>query len=78
MPSAYPPHDWVLTRRRRVGQRIRAVRQDQQRTQEAVALVAGIDRPSLVRIEAGQQSPSLDTLIRLAAALDVELSALVL
>ncbi len=46
-------------------------------TQEALALEAGIDRPSVVRIEAGQQSPTLDTLIRIADALDVPLRDLV-
>lgn len=40
-------------------------------TQETVALNAGLDRPSLVKIEAGKQSPSADTLFRIAEALGV-------
>ncbi|WP_176723549.1 helix-turn-helix transcriptional regulator [Streptomyces sp. TverLS-915] len=39
-------------------------------TQEAVALEAGVDRASLVRIERGQQDPHLSTLLRIAAVLD--------
>jgi transcriptional regulator with XRE-family HTH domain len=42
-----------------------------------VALAAEIDRPSVVRIEQGQQSPTLDTLIRIARVLDVPPSELV-
>jgi transcriptional regulator with XRE-family HTH domain len=46
-------------------------------TQEQIALGAGLDRPSLVNIESGKQSPMLDTLIRIAAALGVDLRDLV-
>jgi len=77
VPSASPPPDWVLARRRAVGDRIRAVRLNANLTQEAVALAAGVDRPSVVRIEQGQQSPTLDTLIRLADAIGVPLADLV-
>jgi len=77
VPSASPPPDWVLVRRRAVGDRIRAVRLHANLTQETVALRAGIDRPSVVRIEQGQQSPTLDTLIRLADAIGVPLADLV-
>ncbi|MFF8447857.1 helix-turn-helix domain-containing protein [Streptomyces leeuwenhoekii] len=74
MPSASPPPDWVLRRRRAVGERIRAARLRARLTQEAVALRAETDRSSVVRIEAGQQSPTIDTLIRLAEAIGVPLS----
>jgi transcriptional regulator with XRE-family HTH domain len=77
VPSASPPPDWVLTRRRAVGERIRAARIHANLTQEAVALRAETDRPSVVRIEQGQQSPTLDTLIRLADAIGVPLRELV-
>ena len=77
MPSASPPPDWVLQRRRQVGERIRAARIDANLTQERVALAAEVDRPSVVRIEQGQQSPTLDTIIRLADAIGVPLSELV-
>ena len=77
MPSAYPPPDWVLARRRAMGEQIRAVRLSAQMTQETVALEAGLDRPSVVRIEAGQQSPTADTLIRIAHVLGVDLRDIV-
>jgi transcriptional regulator with XRE-family HTH domain len=77
VPSASPPPDWVLAERQAVGERIRAARLRANLTQEAVALAAETDRPSVVRIERGQQSPTLDTLIRLAAAIGVPLHELV-
>lgn len=77
VPSAGPPPDWVLARRRAVGVRVRAARLNANLTQEAVALTAGLDRPSIVRIEQGQQSPTIDTLIRVAAAIGVPLRDLV-
>ncbi|MGW4388187.1 helix-turn-helix transcriptional regulator [Streptomyces sp. NPDC004685] len=77
MPSASPPPDWVLARRQVVGSRIKAARLAARMTQETVALEAGIDRPSVVRIEAGQQSPTVDTLIRIAAVLEVDLRDIV-
>jgi transcriptional regulator with XRE-family HTH domain len=67
----------VLTERRAVGERIRAARLHANLTQEAVALAAETDRSSVVRIERGQQSPTLDTLIRLARAIGVSLAELV-
>jgi transcriptional regulator with XRE-family HTH domain len=54
-----------------MGARIRAARKYANLTQETVALGAGTDRPSVVRIEAGQQSPTSDTLVRLARAIGV-------
>ncbi|MFI1371367.1 helix-turn-helix domain-containing protein [Streptomyces longwoodensis] len=77
MPSASPPPDWVLVRRRAVGQSIRSLRLHENLTQEQVSLRSGVDRASLVRIEAGQQSPTVDTLIRIADAIGVPLADLV-
>ncbi|MFF9894995.1 helix-turn-helix domain-containing protein [Streptomyces longispororuber] len=69
--------DSVLARRRAVGERIRAARLHANLTQERVALEAGLDRPSVVRIERGQQTPTLDTLFRIADAIGVPLADLV-
>lgn len=76
MPSA-PPPDWVLTRRRAIGARIRAARIHANLTQEALALRIGIDRPSIVEIEQGQRNATIDTLIRIADAIGVPLADLV-
>jgi transcriptional regulator with XRE-family HTH domain len=74
---ADPSLDWVIARRRAVGDRIREVRLWHNLTQEALGERAGMDRQAINRIEQGHASPRLDTLIRLAAALDVPLAELV-
>ncbi|KOG21824.1 helix-turn-helix domain-containing protein [Streptomyces viridochromogenes] len=76
MPSA-PPPDWVLIRRRAIGERIRAARLHANLSQEKLAELAGMDRQTINRIEQGHASPTLDTLIRIAVALDVPLAGLV-
>ncbi|THA56081.1 XRE family transcriptional regulator [Streptomyces sp. A1136] len=73
--ASLPAH--VLARRRRVAQQIRAARLERNLTQERVALAAGLDRASYVRIEQGQASPLLDTLILVADAIGVPLAHLV-
>ncbi len=60
-----------------LGRAIRTSRVQAGLTQEQVALRAGLDRAGVVRIELGQQSPTTDTLIRIAAALGVTVSDLV-
>ncbi|MEU1372966.1 helix-turn-helix transcriptional regulator [Streptomyces triculaminicus] len=72
-----PPPDWVLTRRRAVGNRIRAVRLHRNLSQERLAELAGLDRQAVNRIEGGVSSPRLDSLLRIADALDVPLATLV-
>lgn len=76
MPSA-PPPDWVLARRRAIGDHIRAARLHANLTQERLGELAGIDRQSINRIEQGHASPVVDNLIRIADALDTSLADLV-
>ncbi|MEU5608476.1 helix-turn-helix transcriptional regulator [Streptomyces sparsogenes] len=76
MPSA-PPPDWVLARRRAVGDRIRELRTWRNLTQERLAERADMDRQAVNRIEQAHQAPGLDSLIRIAEALDVPLAELV-
>ncbi|WP_326592886.1 helix-turn-helix transcriptional regulator [Streptomyces brevispora] len=71
------PRDLVIARRRAVGDRIRAVRLHANLTQEAVSLRSGVSLASYNRIEQGHSSPMLDTLIRIADAIGVDLAALV-
>ncbi|WP_261993777.1 helix-turn-helix domain-containing protein [Streptomyces sp. t39] len=61
----------------RIGERIRAARLRAALTQERVALATGLDRPSVVRIEQGQQAATIDTLILIAHAIGVPLADLV-
>lgn len=77
MPRSSASPDWVLARRRAVGERIRDARVHASLTQEAVALAIPMDRASYVRIELGQASPVLDTLIAIADAIGVPLKELV-
>ncbi|MFD8937342.1 helix-turn-helix domain-containing protein [Streptomyces sp. NPDC059578] len=78
MPAPdHGPPDWVLTRRRAIGDRIRAARRAARLSQERLAERAGMDRQALNRIEQGHSAPRIDTLIRIADALDVPLSSLV-
>jgi transcriptional regulator with XRE-family HTH domain len=77
VPSPAPQPDWVLIRRRAIGDRIRAARLHANLTQETLAELAGMDRQAINRIEQGHQSPLVDNLIRIADALDIPLADLV-
>ncbi|MFJ3834424.1 helix-turn-helix domain-containing protein [Streptomyces sp. NPDC090054] len=78
MPRSVPPPDHVVLRRRRIGDQIRAARLAKNLTQQAVAERAGgMDRATYVRIERGQASPLVDSLILIADAIGVPLSHLV-
>jgi DNA-binding XRE family transcriptional regulator len=64
-------------RRRQIGDRIRAVRSERKLSQEKLAEHAGLDRKTVNRIEQAANSPMLDHLLLIAAALDVSLADLV-
>ncbi|MER5750587.1 helix-turn-helix transcriptional regulator [Streptomyces sp. NPDC002088] len=76
MPSA-PPPDWVLARRRAIGDRIRDARRGRKLSQERLAELAGMDRQAINRIEQGHQAALIDNLIRIADALNTPLADLV-
>lgn len=77
MPRPTPPDDRVLARRRQVGERIRHVRERANLTQLEVCGRSGLDVATYSRIEQGHASPKVDTLIRIADAIGVELEELV-
>ncbi|MEU0332248.1 helix-turn-helix transcriptional regulator [Streptomyces sp. NPDC006193] len=77
MPRPTPPDDRVIARRRQVGVRIRAVREEHNLSQLDVCGRSGIDVATYSRIEQGHSSPKLDTLIRIADAIGVQLVDLV-
>jgi transcriptional regulator with XRE-family HTH domain len=56
--------------------RLRILRLEQHRAQEDVARAAGLSAAHYGRIERGEHSPTVDTLIRLAATLGVDLNTL--
>lgn len=59
--------------RGRMGGRIKSVRKARGFSQERLAEKSGISPKYLSRLEVGQQSPSFESLARLAEALDVEM-----
>lgn len=61
----------------RTGQKIRRFRTSKGLTVEELARRAAMKRPNLSRLEHGKHQPSLDTLERIAAALDVPVAELV-
>ncbi|MFC8520837.1 helix-turn-helix domain-containing protein [Streptomyces sp. NPDC057257] len=77
MPRPTPPDDRVIARRRQVGEQIRHVREHHDLTQQLVCERSGLDVATYSRIEQGHSSPKLDTLIRIADAIGVEVEELV-
>ncbi|MEU6222225.1 helix-turn-helix transcriptional regulator [Streptomyces sp. NPDC047042] len=77
MPRLSATDDRVLARRRQVGEQIRRVREQLNLSQPDVCGRSGIDIATYSRIEQGHSSPLLDTLIRIADAMDVSLTELV-
>ncbi|WP_171110651.1 MULTISPECIES: helix-turn-helix transcriptional regulator [unclassified Streptomyces] len=70
------PDERVIARRRQVGEQIRHVREHHNLTQLDVCGRSGIDVATYSRIENGHASPKLDTLIRIALAIGVDLNEL--
>jgi transcriptional regulator with XRE-family HTH domain len=64
--------------RRRVGERVRALRRRRGLTQLRLAQRAGFSRPSVANVEAGRQNLSLRRLCALADALGVRFDDLIL
>ena len=62
------------TVRRMIGGELRIAREDQGRSQRAVATAAGIDRSHVSRVETGSAAASVDTMSRIASALGGEIS----
>ncbi|MET9517054.1 helix-turn-helix transcriptional regulator [Streptomyces sp. NPDC002994] len=77
MPRSVPPPDWVIARRRAIGDRIRAARLHANLTQQSVAERIGMDRAAYNRVEQGHSAALIDTLIRIADAIGVPLADLV-
>jgi transcriptional regulator with XRE-family HTH domain len=60
-----------------IAARVRAARTERQWTLDALAARSGVSRRMLVQIEHADANPSLATLLKLAAALDITLTELV-
>jgi transcriptional regulator with XRE-family HTH domain len=66
-----------MTPAKQAGMKIKARREKLKMTQAELARLAEISRGYLIRLEAGQQDPTLGTLEKLARALGVKVRALV-
>ena len=62
--------------KKRIGSRIRQIRNDCRMSQEDLAFQADLTTSYLSQIESGKRNPSLETLLRLSSALHVELAEL--
>jgi DNA-binding XRE family transcriptional regulator len=72
-----PLPDWVPARRRAIGLRIAATRQDRGLAIDDIAESTGLDRKTVMTAELGRNAPTLDTLLLVAQALAVPLAELV-
>jgi transcriptional regulator with XRE-family HTH domain len=68
---------WVLTRRRAIGDAIRAARGRRKLSQEKLGELTDLDRKTINRIEQGVHATSIDHLLLIADALDTPLADLV-
>jgi transcriptional regulator with XRE-family HTH domain len=59
-----------------IGPRLRHIRSEKGLTVEALAKAAGLDKGFLSRLERGTKRPSVETVLRLSAALDVPVGQL--
>ena len=64
--------------RQAFGAALREQRKIRNLSQEALAFESGLDRTYISLIELGQRSPTLDTMQKIARALEIEISVLVL
>jgi transcriptional regulator with XRE-family HTH domain len=67
-----PSKPGSLSIRRKIGERIRVLREEAGLTQEAVAWAADLSKPHLSRVESGENLPSVSVLFRIAKELGVE------
>lgn len=71
-----PDPDWIIQRRRAIGDRVKAEREYADLTQEELCYQAGITRLTLQRIESGATDARIGWLLRIARRLDVPLDNL--
>ena len=56
----------------KIGRLIAECRKEKNMTQDRLAKQSGISRPNITRFESGHYNPSLEMLVRIAAAMDME------
>lgn len=66
----------VIDQRRKIGRKVKDLRLARDLSQVDLALMVGTDRGQISRIEAGEINAGIDSYIKLAAALGIDLSAM--
>ncbi|MCX3064183.1 helix-turn-helix domain-containing protein [Streptomyces beihaiensis] len=74
MPRDTP--DWIMQRRRELGERIGNLRAAAHHTQESLCEATGLSRSHLQRIESGEADPRYSDLLKIAQALGKDVSVL--
>ncbi|MFF9097541.1 helix-turn-helix domain-containing protein [Streptomyces sp. NPDC014802] len=74
MPREIP--DWIIERRRELGERIADMRVAAHHTQESLCEATGLSRSNLQRIESGEADPRYGDLLLIADALGTRVSIL--
>lgn len=69
-------HDRVKEVSNTIGKNIKQIRKQKNLTQLEIEVISGIDRGQISKIEAGLRNLELSTLIRIADALNIEISEL--
>lgn len=62
--------------RKSIGLRIRSLREQRNLTQEQLALMTGVGRSYLAKVETGSRNPTVDFLEKIAMGLDTTLGGL--
>ena len=72
------PYSLFMTHatRKNVGQRVRALREERNLTQEQLALMTGVGRSYLAKVEAGNRNATIDFMEKVALGLGVTLGQL--
>ncbi|MEV5447014.1 helix-turn-helix transcriptional regulator [Streptomyces sp. NPDC052644] len=71
------PPDWVIARRRELGQRLADCRREARLSQDAVADHVGVERRSIQRYERGERDVPFTVLLLIAERTGCEVSDLV-
>jgi transcriptional regulator with XRE-family HTH domain len=66
----------LTTTHKKLGERIKQLRKEQNMTQEDLAFKVAVDRSYMGFVERGEKNPTLDKLIKIANALSISLSEL--
>lgn len=64
----------TLSTRKAIGAKIRALREEGNLTQDKLALMVGVERSYLAKVEAGTRNASIDVLEKIAGGFGLSLS----